>query len=119
PLAALLTVLVVGRAAQSPDGGALFARDCASCHDGAAGSRAPAPEILEQRSPEAILSALTAGGMRPQGGRLSGAERRAVAEYLTGKAFGSDITGARVGRCAAPTPLSNPTTAPAWGGWST
>ena len=35
--------------------------------------------VLRQRSPEAILAALTAGGMRPQGGRLTGAERRAVA----------------------------------------
>src|SRR5437660_8317786 len=85
-------------AAQTPDGAAIFARDCATCHDGAAGSRAPAPDILRQRSPEAILSALTAGGMRPQGGRLSGAERRAVAEYLTGRAPGGDITGASVGR---------------------
>ena len=41
----------------------------------------PAPDVLRRRSPEAILSALTAGGMRPQGGRLTGAERRAVAEY--------------------------------------
>ena len=67
--------------AQSPDGAAIFARDCASCHDGVEGSRAPKPELLEERSPEAILSALTAGGMRPQGARLTGAERRAVAEY--------------------------------------
>ena len=37
--------------------------------------------------------------MRPQGGRLSGAERRAVAEYLSGRALGGDITGARIGRC--------------------
>ena len=37
--------------------------------------------------------------MRPQGGRLSGAERRAVAEYLSGRALGSDITGATIGRC--------------------
>ncbi len=41
--------------------------------------------------------------MRPQGGRLSGAERRAVAEYLSGKALGGDITGAKVGRCDAST----------------
>lgn len=65
---------------QGPDGGAIFARDCVSCHEGADGSRAPTLEVLRQRSPEAILSALTAGGMRPQGARLNGAERRAVAE---------------------------------------
>ena len=101
-------------AAQTRDGAAIFARDCASCHTGAADSRAPSPDILKRRSPEAILSALTAGGMRPQGGRLSGAERRAVAEYLSGKAFGTDSTGARIGRCTSAPPLADPATAPGW-----
>ena len=111
-------VLARSAAAQPPDGAALFARDCAACHDGAAGSRAPAPEILRQRSPEAILSALTAGGMRPQGGRLSGAERRAVAEYLSGRAPGGDITGASVGRCTSSPPLGDPDASPSWNGWA-
>ena len=105
-------------APQAPDGAAIFARNCASCHDGAEGSRAPSPEVLKRRSPEAILAALTAGGMRPQGGRLSGAERRAVAEYLSGRALGSDITGARIGRCTSSPPLADTASAPAWRGWS-
>ena len=103
---------------QTPDGSAIFARDCASCHDGAAGSRAPSPDLLKRRSPEAILAALTAGGMRPQGGRLSGAERRAVAEHLSGRALGSDITGATLGRCTASPPLADAASSPAWNGWS-
>ena len=110
--------LSISAAAQTPDGAAIFARDCATCHDGAAGSRAPGPDLLKRRSPEAILAALTAGGMRPQGGRLSGVERRAVAEYLSGKAFGSDITGAAVGRCTASPPLTSPASSPSWSGWS-
>ena len=76
-----LTAVAAGKAMaapQAPDGGAIFARNCASCHDGAEGSRAPSPEVLKRRSPEAILSALTAGGMRPQGGRLSGAPSRST-----------------------------------------
>jgi polyvinyl alcohol dehydrogenase (cytochrome) len=106
-------------APQVPDGAAIFARDCSSCHDGAAGSRAPAPDVLKRRSPEAILSALTAGAMRPQGGRLSGAERRAVAEHLSGRALGGDITGAKIGRCTASAPqLPNPGALPYWVGWS-
>src|SRR3954453_8642723 len=102
---------------QAPDGSAIFARNCASCHDGAEGSRAPSPEVLKRRSPEAILSALTAGGMRPQGGRLSGAERRAVAEYLTGRVLGGDLTGATVGRCTTVPPLAIAPDSPAWSGW--
>ena len=99
-------------------GAQIFARDCAACHDGADGSRAPSPDLLKRRSPEAILSALTAGGMRPQGGRLSGAERRAVAEYLGGRPLGTDITGAAVGRCTASPPLTDSASSPAWRGWS-
>ncbi len=123
----------LGVSAQSPDGvlrgpqdapsesrgAAIFARDCATCHDGAEGSRAPKPEVLRQRSPEAILSALTAGGMRPQGGRLSGAERRAVAEYLSGRPIGGDITGASRGRCTTSSPAAtNPIASPSWTAWS-
>lgn len=109
---------IILSAAQAQDGAAIFARDCTSCHDGAAGSRAPGPDLLRRRSPEAILSALTAGGMRPQGGRLSGAERRAVAEYLSGKLFGSDITGAAIGRCASSPQVPDPAASPSWRGWS-
>src|SRR5262245_35199102 len=86
-------IFASGAYAQAPDGAAVFSRNCASCHNGVPENRAPSPEVLRQRSPEAILSALTAGGMRPQGGRLSGAERRAVAEYLTGRSLGSDLSG--------------------------
>src|SRR4029450_44330 len=77
----MATLLLFGNAsrsrAQTPDGAAIFQKNCVSCHTGAADTRAPAPDVLRQRSPEAILSALTAGSMRPQGGILSGAERRA------------------------------------------
>src|ERR1700732_2163694 len=96
--AGLFAGLALSAAAQAPNGAAIFARECASCHDGAgrsraAGARAPRPDLLRHRSPEAILTALTAGGMRPQGARLSGTERRAIAEYLSGRSLGGDVTG--------------------------
>ena len=100
-----LSAQVPAPVASAPDGAAVFERECSMCHNGAAETRAPAPEVLRQRSPEAILSALTAGGMRPQGGRLTGAERRAVAEFLTGRSLGGDLTGSTAGRCTAPAPL--------------
>jgi polyvinyl alcohol dehydrogenase (cytochrome) len=102
--------------AQAPDGAAIFQKNCTSCHTGAADTRAPAPDVLRQRSPEAILSALTAGSMRPQGGILSGAERRAVAEYLSGKSLGGDVTGAASARCSPNSPA--PRAGTTWGGWS-
>jgi polyvinyl alcohol dehydrogenase (cytochrome) len=99
-------------------GAAIFMRDCASCHDGAEGSRAPKLEVLRERSPEAILAALTAGGMRPQGARLTALERRAVAEYVTGKPLGGDITGAAIGRCAGDAALATLNGSPSWAAWS-
>ena len=128
-IAATLTVasvvawLPLGAQAPAPataasDGAAVFARECSTCHTAAADTRAPAPDVLRKRSPEAILSALTAGAMRPQGGRLTGAERRAVAEYITGRALGGDLTGSTVGRCTAPPPLRVGSDSPEWRGWS-
>jgi polyvinyl alcohol dehydrogenase (cytochrome) len=114
---ALLTGSAVRVAAQTLDGAAIFARDCASCHTGATDTRAPAPDVLRRRSPEAILSALTAGAMRPQGGRLNGAERRAVAEYLSGRSLGGDVAGVGPARCASNLPLDR-RTAVSWSGWS-
>jgi polyvinyl alcohol dehydrogenase (cytochrome) len=100
----------------APDGEALFARTCATCHNGSADSRASGPDVLKQRSPAAILDALANGPMRVQGSKLAGSERRAIAEYISGKAVGGDATGAASGRCSA-TPAFNPSSGPMWNGW--
>jgi polyvinyl alcohol dehydrogenase (cytochrome) len=104
--------------ADAPDGPALFRKSCTVCHNGAADSRAPAPESLRQRSPEAIVTALTGGSMRLQGAHMSGGERRAIAEYLTGKKMGGDLVGASVGRCTTTPPFPDPSRSPSWNGWS-
>jgi polyvinyl alcohol dehydrogenase (cytochrome) len=107
-------------AGTQPDGRGLFARQCAQCHDGAPDSRAPAPDVLEGRSAESVIAALTGGAMRYQGLSLSGAERRAVAEYVTGTRVGD---GAAVdptaGRCETTPPLRDAASGPLWNGWST
>ena len=107
--------------AQAPDGAQVFAASCANCHNGAADSRAPALDALRSRTPEAIIEVLMTGAMRPQGSRLSGPERRAVAEFVTGKRVGGDVTGAATGRCAAASStgaIRDLTSAPGWTGWS-
>ena len=101
---------------QAPSGELLFQTRCASCHDGAPDARAPAPEVLRQRSPTAILEVLANGSMRVQGASLNGAERRAVAEYLGGAAIAGDSTGAAVGRCDAASKFKL-NSGPAWNGW--
>ncbi len=119
------------------DGAQIFQRSCASCHTGAADSRTPSLEALRSRTPQAVIEALVNGAMRPQGSRMSGAERRAVAEFVTGKTISGTVTGAETGRCLAgdagsnrtrptsegprptsETPRPTPTSDARWGGWS-
>jgi polyvinyl alcohol dehydrogenase (cytochrome) len=105
--------------AQSLDGAAVFKQNCATCHTGAADSRAPAPDTLRPRSPQSIVESLVTGAMRAQGARMSGAERRAVAEYLTGKTIAGDVRGADMGRCGvADQQLAARAPLPRWAGWS-
>jgi len=114
---AMLASMASSPSAQEPDAAALFKKSCASCHDGSGATRAPAPEALKARSPEAIVDALTGGAMRYQGLSLGGAERRALAEYLTGKKIGGDLTGVGPARCTANTPMKDPATTSLWNGW--
>jgi polyvinyl alcohol dehydrogenase (cytochrome) len=102
--------------AQAPDGAALFKAHCATCHNGDVNSRAPAPEVLRARSPESVLTALNTV-MRVPASRLNGAERRAVAELITGKTLGGDVTGSITGRCSAHPPFQISSSGPLWNGW--
>jgi polyvinyl alcohol dehydrogenase (cytochrome) len=100
-------------------GMAIYDRACASCHNSPApGSRTPTRDALRERSPEAVVDALTGGAMRYQGLSLSGSERRAVAEFLSGKTFGGDITGAATAGCSAAQRVADTRPAPNWNGWS-
>src|SRR5271163_2919223 len=101
--------------AQAPNGAMLFQARCAGCHNGAPETRAPAPEVLRQRSPASILEILANGSMRVQGASLSGPERRAIAEYLGGAVILTDATGVATGRCAATSQFR--LTGPSWNGW--
>jgi polyvinyl alcohol dehydrogenase (cytochrome) len=101
---------------QPAAGEALFRSHCAGCHTEAAEARAPAPDVLRQRSPAAILEVLANGSMRVQGAGLNGLERRAIAEYLGGSVIAGDPTGAAGGRCPAGPPFKF-ASGPAWNGW--
>ncbi len=81
-------------------------------------NRAPARETLRQFSPESILTALTTGKMFRQGYDLSDAEKRAVAEFVAGRAFGTPAPISDVGRCAGPVPpMTDPARGANWNGW--
>jgi polyvinyl alcohol dehydrogenase (cytochrome) len=121
-IAAVTSGRAVVRAQQVADGsggdGATVYRDhCAGCHDGA-DWRAPTADALRLRSPQAIVDALTSGVMRYQGLPLSGAERRLVAEFITGRAVHARTEPA-IGRCArGATPFADSPGTPSWNGWS-
>jgi polyvinyl alcohol dehydrogenase (cytochrome) len=112
-----IAVSVAMMHAQGSSGEQVFKDRCASCHTGAADARAPSPEALRSRSPQAIVESLVNGAMRTQGSRLTGAERRAVAEFLGGRALEGNVTGTASGRCGANGPNASQFV-PGWTGWS-
>ena len=104
--------------AQAPAGRAVFDKACAACHTGT-DPRAPSLEALRLRTPESIVESLAAGLMRQQGAALADAERRAVAEFLTGRAPASGTavgSGPLAGRCATVSPF-DPARGSMWNGW--
>lgn len=98
-------------------GAQVFRDRCAGCHNGAADSRAPSLDALRARTPQTVLEALVNGAMRTQGSRLTGAERRAVAEFVTGRTLDGDVTGASKRVCNVVTTIP-PTTTGGWRSWS-
>src|SRR5436309_577361 len=76
--------------AQAMQGITFFEQRCVSCHGApAADSRAPTRESLGQRTPEAILEAITTGSMRAHAEGLTDAQKRVLAEQLTGHPLGA------------------------------
>lgn len=118
-LALLATLAMSAQASEKPDGKAVYAQHCATCHDGGA-ARAPNFETLRKMEPVAVVRALETGVMRVVGTfSLSGPQRVAVAEYVTGKPYDATWQPKIANRCAPATwPTSaDPYAAPHWNGW--
>jgi polyvinyl alcohol dehydrogenase (cytochrome) len=114
--ALLFTSLGIVRA---EDGATLYQRSCAPCHDGGA-DRAPTHEALHAMTPERVLAALESGPMISMANRRSAADRRAIAEFITGKKFDQPLITAPsdAAMCMGPVPdFTDPTAGPAWNGW--
>ena len=90
----------VAFAQQPADGAAVYRAACAQCHDQPTG-RTPSREALRDRTADAVLLSLNGGSMAFNALTLSMAEKRAVAEYVSGKPLGSGNDSA--GTCAAKT----------------
>lgn len=101
-------------------GFAVFQQHCVSCHGNKAYERAPSPATLRSMTPERIYAALTTGLMKSVGDTLNEADRRRVAESLSGQFLGSATAGeasAMAGRCPSNPPLKDTSSGPAWNGW--
>src|SRR5262250_3133788 len=92
-LASSLAILLLTSAtAAAQDGAALYRRDCAGCHDMGV-DRAPAREALQAMTAERVLNALESGPMISMASRETGAERRAIAQFVSGKSLSArDLT---------------------------
>src|SRR5688572_31902267 len=69
-----------------PDASALYQRLCSSCHDNGVG-RAPNRSAFRDLPAERVLAALETGSMVTMANNRTAAERRAIAEFVTGKSL--------------------------------
>jgi len=105
----------------APDGAALYARHCASCHDASDPQiRAPSRSALRAMAFEQVLGALTTGSMASIAKERSNDERRAIAAFVTGKVAESatPTTADTTGRCTQkPARFPQALDGPRWNGW--
>jgi polyvinyl alcohol dehydrogenase (cytochrome) len=105
--------------ATAQDGAALYRQNCAACHD-AGVDRAPAREALQGMSAERVLNALESGAMISMASRMTAADRRAIAQFVTGKPLSArdlTMTPPQQAMCATPGAFANLETRPNWNGW--
>jgi len=116
---ACVTLLATARPAAADDGPTLYKQLCASCHDSGAG-RAPTRDVLQAMTPEQVLTAMERGAMLSMAAGRTGVERRAIAEFVTGKTFSeplSTIPPPQAMCKPAAGEFANPLTGPMWNGW--
>src|SRR5215471_9902159 len=102
------------------NGIAVFQTQCVACHGNPNVERAPSPNAIREMPPERIYAALTTGVMKDQGDKLSDADRRGVAEFMSGRPLGSAQQGDAKNmpnQCRNNPALSDPSRGPAWNGW--
>jgi polyvinyl alcohol dehydrogenase (cytochrome) len=115
----LALLIIAARPASAQDGAASYKQNCASCHD-AGVDRAPNREALQSMTAERVLAALESGAMISMASRSSAADRRAIAQFVTGKSLSKsdlDMTPAPRSMCAAAGNFTDPLTGPLWNGW--
>lgn len=105
--------VVLAAPALAQDGAALYAQNCARCHD-TNQPRTPPRATLEQLAQDQIVAALDAGVMRVQGAERTPAERRSIAAYLS-KATGTAAAAPSLKMCVGTSSASG--SAAPWSSW--
>ena len=102
-------------------GFATFQTQCAQCHGNPSVDRAPTPSAAREMTPEKIYDALSTGLMVTQASALNDGQKKALAEFMSGRPMGSAKSGAAENmgfQCRTNPPLADPASAPSWNGWS-
>jgi polyvinyl alcohol dehydrogenase (cytochrome) len=119
-LTASLSHAAVVSAQEQRSGEQVYKSRCAACHERAL-PRMPNREALREFAPEDIETALSSFTMRRFGAALSLAERRAVAEFLSGRPAGSYRAPLEVipksAYCSNDSSSRNPVERASWNGW--
>ncbi|MDQ6699695.1 MAG: PQQ-binding-like beta-propeller repeat protein [Acidobacteriota bacterium] len=102
------------KAPEKSDGGSLFEKNCAVCHRADSPTRAPHPDSLARMTKPAIQAALETGSMKAQGAGLTGAQRLAVAAFLS-KTSGAESEVTQKGMC--PDGSHTDSERNQWNGW--
>jgi polyvinyl alcohol dehydrogenase (cytochrome) len=118
----IAAAMVAPPAAGAQDGESLYKSNCAACHDGGL-ERAPVLTTLRRSSPERVLEAMERGSMISMANRASTAERRVIAEFVSGKKFSKALATTPPSNALCPldvkeaNPLNAGLTGPIWSGW--
>ena len=118
---AVVFLFVIADGAAAQDGAAIFQSACAACHAAAGGGaqarNAPSLETLRRFTPEADSEHTRERQDADQGIPLGEGDRRAVAEFLGGRALRSTPAGPSVTRCATVPPFTGSASTGDWNGW--
>jgi polyvinyl alcohol dehydrogenase (cytochrome) len=118
----LLGLFVSTNVLAQQDGAEIFETHCAMCHSASGGNQALGPElhVLRQMTPEHILDVMDNGVMASQARERTRAQKYILAEFLSGKSFGSEPAQPipQSAYCAADTSSFQQTISqPNWNGW--
>jgi polyvinyl alcohol dehydrogenase (cytochrome) len=119
PIASVGLIVLGVSSASAQDGAALYRQNCAGCHD-AGVDRAPNRDALQTMTAERVLTALENGAMISMASRMTAADRRALAQFITGKPLSARdlaMTPPAQAMCGSAGSFANPMTAPNWNGW--